>query len=310
MSLATKPLLEHLEIVLKKTICAIYTTISKVISNKITGNKGFKRIILQTLAVLGLCRMTPDGLILVEWVGNKIYVDPEAEGISYILTQPEPETTRIFCNKLKKGDVVLDIGANVGYFSLIAANIVGDKGKVFAFECNPDSFNLLEKNIAINNYKNIISVKKAVSNYSGTSKLFLSRWGGACSLKEVADNDKVLKDGQDHILVETITLDEFFAGNNIPINFIKMDIEGSEPQALQGMEKLIESTAHLIIIMELHSKFIFNLNNPQEILENIRTKGFQLWVIDDQLKKFYQASPNEIVNLLRDKNCINLLCES
>ena len=62
---------------------------------------------------------------------------------------------------VRNGDIVVDIGAHIGYYTLIFARLVGPKGKVFAFEPEPNNFNLLIKNIKINGYKNIIPVQKA-----------------------------------------------------------------------------------------------------------------------------------------------------
>ena len=75
---------------------------------------------------------------------------------------------------VKKGDVDLDLGANIGYYTLIFAKIVGKNGKVFAFEPDLTNFTLLKKNVEINGYKNVVLINKAVSDKTGKLKLFLN----------------------------------------------------------------------------------------------------------------------------------------
>ena len=74
---------------------------------------------------------------------------------------------------LKPGMVVLDIGANIGYHTLISSKLVGNTGKIYSFEPEPHNFKLLLKNIEINEFKNIIPINKALSNNIGSTKLFL-----------------------------------------------------------------------------------------------------------------------------------------
>ena len=82
--------------------------------------------------------------------------------------------TEIVKKIIKKGDIVLDVGAHIGYFTLIFAKLVGKNGKVFAFEPDPTNFDLLTKNVEINGYKNVILVRKAFSDKTGKTNLFLS----------------------------------------------------------------------------------------------------------------------------------------
>ena len=84
----------------------------------------------------------------------------------------EPCETEFVMNEIKKGDVVLDIGANIGYYTLIFARLVGEEGKVFAFEPDPENFALLKKNVEINGYHNVVLVQKAISNKTGKIRLF------------------------------------------------------------------------------------------------------------------------------------------
>ena len=77
--------------------------------------------------------------------------------------------------QIKKGDVILDIGANIGFYTLIMAKLVGEKGKVYAFEADPTNFEILKKNVEVNGYKNIVLVNKVVSNKNEKIKFYVDR---------------------------------------------------------------------------------------------------------------------------------------
>jgi len=120
----------------------------------------------------------------------------------------ENETTDYFLENVSEGDVVLDIGANIGYFTLLFASSVGKEGKVFSFEPEPSNFKILKKNAKINNFQNIIFENVAVSNSNGTIDLYLS--------EKAAGQHTIFKSknvGENHISVKTIRLDDFFNTN-------------------------------------------------------------------------------------------------
>ena len=83
----------------------------------------------------------------------------------------EPIATRLLNQQIKSGMRVIEIGANIGYYTLIAANLVGESGKIYAIEPEPANYALLTKNVEVNGYKNVIPIQKAISNEIGTSKL-------------------------------------------------------------------------------------------------------------------------------------------
>ncbi len=115
---------------------------------------------------------------IVDVKGNKMYIDPKRNPAIalYDIGGYENAETQLFERHIKDGDVVLDLGANIGYFTLIAAKCVGANGKVYAFEPDPTNFSFLKKSVEINNYKNVICEQKAVSNENGKVKLFLHKF--------------------------------------------------------------------------------------------------------------------------------------
>ena len=82
--------------------------------------------------------------------------------------------TKIVENIIKNGNIVIDVGAHMGYYSLLFAKLVGKNGKIFAFEPDPKNFSRVQKNVKLNNYMNIVLTQKAVSDRTGDEKLFFT----------------------------------------------------------------------------------------------------------------------------------------
>ncbi|MHA1492207.1 MAG: FkbM family methyltransferase [Promethearchaeota archaeon] len=180
---------------------------------------------------------------------------------------------------VKNGDFVLDIGANIGYFTLILAKLIGKEGKVFAFEPEPNNFSLLSKNVSINGYKNVILINKAVSNKNGKVKLFLN--------EENIGDHRIFdsNDGRQSIEVETIRLDDYFKNYNEKIKFIKMDIQGAEMDAIQGMVNLIQKSKELKILSEFYplGLELFGIE-PREYLNLLIKLKFNLFSLDEKIE--------------------------
>lgn len=150
--------------------------------------------------------------------------------------------TTLFKKLVKKGMVVVDIGANVVYYALLAVNLVGEKGRVFAFEPNPRSYALLMKNIDANGLHNVVAYPMAVSDRIRVAKLFTRRnhlgGGGLWYSPE----------GRKSINVNTTTLDGCLGKMNCPINIVKMDIDGSETASLRGMRNIMKKNDLTILV--------------------------------------------------------------
>ncbi|MEM5793038.1 MAG: FkbM family methyltransferase [Candidatus Aenigmatarchaeota archaeon] len=200
--------------------------------------------------------------------------------------------TNFLKKEIKKGFVVLDIGAHIGYYTLIFAKFVGKSGKVYAFEPDPTNFSLLKKNIEINGYDNVVLIKKAVSNKNGKIKLFLSE-------KNTVDH-RIYESGDDRkfIEIESIKLDDFFENYKGEVNFIKMDIQGAEWMAISGMLKLLEKNPKIKIISEF---WPFGLKNsgiePFDYLKFFINSGFKIYEINEQKNKIELTNPEKLLKL-------------
>lgn len=133
-------------------------------------------------------RLRPKETILLVCQGSRMYVDAIDLGIvPHLLADGvyERYQTELFKQIIRPGMVVIDIGANFGYYTLLAARLLHNKGSVIAFEPDPRNYELLLNNVRVNGYTNVIAIKKAVSNKNGKLRLFIDGLNlGAHSLSE------------------------------------------------------------------------------------------------------------------------------
>ncbi|MBA7507590.1 hypothetical protein ES706_06310 [subsurface metagenome] len=226
----------------------------------------------------------------VEVQGHRMFLDSKDSLGLFPFGVYEPFRTEIIKQQIQKGNVVLDIGANIGYFTLIFAQLVGERGKVFAFEPEPDNFALLQKNMEANGYQNVILVKKAVSNKARKVKLYLSEDNKGDH--RIYDSH----DGRKFVEVEVITLDEYFKDYDLKVDFIKMDIQGAEGGALEGCSLLIERNRNVKIITEFWPIGLKRFGTkPEEFLMLLTKRGFELYDVSEQEHRF---EPVDVTTLL------------
>jgi FkbM family methyltransferase len=217
--------------------------------------------------------------------GHKMFLDSKDSLNLSINGIFEPFETEIVKKEIKKGDIVLDIGANIGYYTLIFAKLVGEQGKVFAFEPEPDNFALLEKNVEINGYRNVVLVQRAVSNKTGEIRLYLSEDNKGDH--RIYDSH----DGRKSIEVEAIRLDDYFKNYDGRIDFIKMDIQGAEGGAIQGMPLLLEKAKNLKLTTEFWPIGLIRFGiEPEGYLKLLLKHGFKIYHINEQEKRLEPAN--------------------
>jgi len=253
-------------------------------------------------------------VVLREVQGSKMYINSRDKAIAPLLLKYgiyEDRTTDIFKNSIKADMSVIDIGANIGYYALIAARLAGSTGKVYAFEPEPDNYSLLVKNISLNNYANITPVRKAVSDRTGRARLFTDKIDfGRHSLS----SDTTIRRGR-VINVETTTLDEFFTDRigNRKADIIKMDAEGAEGLIIEGAEKILKNK--LKIFMEFFPRGLRNMGtDPLELLRGLQDRGFKIKMAIDEIRKCLRHEDlPEMIELLETAKCgeaVNLLLEN
>jgi FkbM family methyltransferase len=246
-----------------------------------------------------------------EVFGNKLFLNKKglALSISHYGTYEESEA-KIMEEKIKVGNIVVDVGANIGLHTLNMARIVGNTGRVFAFEPDPSNFEILEKNVKINNYQNIILEQKAVGDKNGRTTLYQSDHPG---MHRIFPQTKQAK-GQ--VQVELTSLDKYFIDSNLAdkINFIKIDVEGLEFSVLKGMKNILKNNKKIKILFEFAPKNTMEAGfTPIELLNYLTSHDFKLYCIDERTKKLLRVSKNEeILKLCSSTNNTisrNLFCE-
>jgi FkbM family methyltransferase len=180
-----------------------------------------------------------------------------AKGSSYELT-----TTLIFASLVRPGDVVFDIGANIGWFTLLAAKMTGPRGRVVAFEPEPMNFSLLSKSIARNGFKNVIALERCASDSDGDATLHLTT-----AMNMPGSHSTVRDFGQGSITVPASRISSICRDLGVDlIHLLKVDAEGAEPQVIAGAMPLIEASKVQNIILEWNPEAWLNRG---EILDKI-----------------------------------------
>lgn len=237
-------------------------------------------------------------------LGNKMFLDSiDSLGLS-IRGEYEPFETLIIQREVKEGDTVLDLGANIGYYTLIFAKIVGEKGKVFSFEPDPTNFSLLSRNVEINGFKNVTLVQKAVSNENGKCNLYLRKYnkGAHTTIKDL-DKDCGI------ISVGTTRLDDYFKKND-KIDFVKMDIEGAEGRAIQGMSNILQKNKNIKILTEFNHKFLEKSGiKSEEYFKMLAEFGFKIYCLDEQKNKVEMIASDDLIKRYIDGGYTNLFCK-
>jgi FkbM family methyltransferase len=197
----------------------------------------------------------------------------------------EKEETRVIREHVHEGDVVIDIGANIGFHTLEFARLVGKRGRVYAFEPDPNNFKILTQNILQNHYQNVKTENVAVMDAKGKIKLFL------CEDNHGDHRSFDSGDGRKFTLIKGVKLDEYFDTVKIKIDFIKIDIQGSEFRALKGMEKIIMKQKKLKLMTEFWPEGLKMAGiKPMDYLKLLKAYGFRLMEMDKKGHELIELS--------------------
>lgn len=181
--------------------------------------------------------------------GYKVLLNLKKEKSRWLGTY-EPELQAALKVFIKPGMTIYDVGANIGYVTLMLAHHTGGNGKIFAFEALPTNVERIRTNIELNNLKNITVVSAAVMDKSEPVTFYVHDSVGMG--KAAGSAGRFAEIYKEEITVAGITLDEFvFSHNNPAPSVVKMDIEGGEVLALPGMIRVLREF-HPVMLLELH----------------------------------------------------------
>ena len=207
----------------------------------------------------------------VDVMGNKMLLTSQDKGIGtdlLLCRKREPLICDKFREVLSKGMVVYDIGANIGYYALQEAQLVGDEGHVYAIEPVPENVERLGKNVALNQYKNIDIYNLAMGDLQANGEIKVSAMSNMASMM-----DKGYRCYERIIPVKVDTIDHFMQGKRPP-DVIRMDTEGYEVNIIQGMKELLNTNRPLILFIEVH--FDALKEKVISLLKTLKDVGFKV----------------------------------
>lgn len=169
----------------------------------------------------------------------------------YLHAMYEPATTALLRATLQPGWTVLDVGANAGYFSLLAADLVGPGGRVYAFEPNPELFALLHRSALLHPAANLVAVQAALGEEQAEVSLYVPADAANTGLSTVRKD--VAGGGALTVPVKMLRLDDFCAGHSLHPRLIKIDVEGHELPVLAGALRTLRSVQPDYVVCELET---------------------------------------------------------
>ena len=191
----------------------------------------------------------------------------------------EPPFTRVFQRQLRPGAVVVDAGANWGYFTLIAAAAAGPSGRVIALEPDPRQFPILERNIGLNGFTHVEALPSAAGAAAG--RLTLTGYADTDANRGTSSIATPAGGGAPRQFdVDCTTIDALTARHST-VDLVKIDVEGAEDLVLEGMREGLAAKRYRAILLELHPALLAARGVPPEACLNLlESHGYRGWTID------------------------------
>jgi len=212
--------------------------------------------------------------LIVNCNGYKLSVISGDPGISSELLMfktHEPLTTKLLSKELKKGMTCLDVGGNIGYYTMLESKIVGNEGKVIVVEPSPLNYEHLKHNLEMQNASNVTSYNFAAGDKDGEVNFLIYKESNGSFT--IPDGEETSLPG-DIIKVPAKRLDTFLNEISIEkVDFVRMDVEGYEYHIIRGMEKTIEKSKPMFQI-EVHST-LMGSDNTKKFLKEFQNAGYE-----------------------------------
>jgi len=268
-----------------------YNIISLVWNSRIPGKGTLARLLSRLLIP------KPKGRVISKNIfGFDLLLDPlidnGVERSLYCFGAYEQGTLKFMEENLKQDSVFFDIGANIGLMSIYASYRVGKTGRVFSFEANPETVNILQYNIDLNKIENITVVDKAAGNKNGTIKIY-NNWnvnrGGATLIKPQQESSS--------FDVDLIKIDSVSEYIDLNISMIKIDVEGFEMDVLMGLEKILQKKDAPALIIECSEDRNNNYSSVYALFDFIKSvnsyKIYKLSRTKERIGKLVEITTRE-----------------
>lgn len=258
---------------------------------------------MRTWAGSPIARCTTRGCIF--------FVDARDEALGRLLLasrEYEPQETELVEKTLHSGMTFVDVGANVGYFTVLAAKKVGPTGRVFSFEPEPHNFELLKRNVGANQLTNVAAHNAAVVDKPKEINMYLSAYNYGDHRIVDSDDDSIRNTGRRHktVSVGGVRLDDCLAAYEKPIDIIKIDVQGAEYLVLKGMKQTLIANPGVLLLTEFWPWGMrLNGTDPDSYLDELRDLGFNAYQFDSD-GSLVEASAN-VRDLAGPQEYTNLL---
>lgn len=225
-------------------------------------------------------------------LGHTMYISLEDKGLSqelFIYGIHEPFLTLLILNEIKEGDVIIEAGANIGYYTLLECSLIKGKGRIIAIEPDPRSRKMLRVNVVKNGYaQNVEIIPVAISAKRGKKTLFLSSMWNLSTV-----GFSMLKESVTRI-IDVIPLDELVLDES-KIDVIRMDIEGGEFKVINGMVRTFLKFRPRLLIIELHP--VADDDLVWAFFETLTNLGYKIkWAIPRRLMHAMLNVPRPLLN--------------
>jgi|ERR1700722_1947287 len=194
-----------------------------------------------------LSRLAADRYEIYPVEGGLIFLNlrESAAMVQRAMGSYEPAKHALIRKHLRPGMTFIDVGANKGDFTLLAARLAGSSGRVISIEPEPDNHSILQRSIALNNYSNIRVLQIALSDRDGTSNLQIGSTSGAHTLSPEFN-------GLRTIAVPTRTLDGIVAEQGLrAVDMLKIDVQGLELAVLRGAAETLRANPRIVVLLDL-----------------------------------------------------------
>jgi FkbM family methyltransferase len=208
----------------------------------------------------------------------------------------EPQETALLQQILRPGMTVVDVGANWGYFTLCAAHLVGSTGRVVSIEVDPRACRTLKANIERNALQTVTVLEMAASDTTGVLRLHEYEDGANDSGNFGLNSANTSATPRRQFEAPASPIDDVLDKAGIEqVDVLKMDIEGAEGRALDGLQRALADRRIRFLVLELHPEFLRNQGTSVErVVATLRGYGYRAWKIDHSPASHRRVASGEV----------------
>jgi FkbM family methyltransferase len=208
------------------------------------------------------------------------------------LEKYEPYETKLILRQVKTGDMVVDVVANIGYYTILLADKVGKTGKIYAFEPDKLNFEIMVKNVKANKLENVIAVNAAAGSKPEKLKLHKS--------KENFGDHKLYGQEKETEEVKIIRMDDYL--QDINIDLMKIDTQGWEPEVIEGAKKIIKKNKPAMFLEYSPISYQQAKLSGRSMINFLRKNYKKIWWIDEWLYIYKNLSEERINEICKTNN--------